>query len=72
MSTRHDWLGPGIYFWVDSPEGELNRAREQAARKSHQVKKLDVIDAFIYPGLCLNLTDCGVKSELLDGSTVRL
>jgi hypothetical protein len=26
----------------------------------------DVIGAFIYPGLCLNLTDYGVKSELLD------
>jgi hypothetical protein len=25
----YDWLGPGIYFWVDSPERGLNWAREQ-------------------------------------------
>jgi hypothetical protein len=66
----YDWLGPGIYFWVDSPERGLNWAREQAARKSSQVRKPDVIGAFIYPGLCLNLTDYGVKSELLDAYSI--
>jgi hypothetical protein len=26
----YDWLGPGIYFWIDSPERGLDWAREQA------------------------------------------
>jgi len=29
----YDWLGPGIYFWVDSPKRGLEWARELAARK---------------------------------------
>lgn len=65
----YDWLGPGIYFWIDSPERGIEWAREQAARKKQQAgaRKMQpfVIGAFIYPGLCLNLTDYGVTSELL-------
>jgi hypothetical protein len=62
----YDWLGPGIYFWVDSPERGLEWARELAARKAAKISDPYVIGAFIHPGLCLNLTDYGVASELLD------
>jgi hypothetical protein len=66
----YDWLGPGIYFWVDSPERGLEWARERTARKRGQsgaeIRDPYVIGAFIHPGLCLNLTDYGVGSELLD------
>jgi hypothetical protein len=65
----YDWLGPGIYFWVDSQDRGLQWAKEHAALGTEEVgtKVNDpfVIGAFIYPGLCLNLTDYGVASELL-------
>jgi hypothetical protein len=59
----YDWLGPGIYFWVDSPE----RAKEWAAyqKKRHGWKEAAVVGAFIHPGLCLNLTDYGVNDSLI-------
>jgi len=50
--VRTDWLGPGIYFWIDSPERGLNWAREQAARNPRRIKNPDVIGAFIYPSPC--------------------
>ena len=55
----YDWLGPGSYFWIDSPERALDWARVQKS-----IKTPSVIGAFIHPGLCLNLTDYGVMSEL--------
>jgi hypothetical protein len=62
----YDWLGPGTYFWVDSPERGINWAKDQASRKGSRIKDPYAIGAFIHPGLCLNLTDYGVTSELLD------
>jgi hypothetical protein len=49
----YDWLGNGIYFWVDSPERALSWANLRRSSPS-------VIGAFAYPGNCLNLTDYGV------------
>ena len=47
----YDWLGPGIYFWVDSPERGIEWAREQAARKrgrtASRIKDPYVVGAFI-------------------------
>ncbi len=57
--NSYDWLGPGIYFWVDSPERGLAWAKE-----SKKFKNPYVIGAFIIPGLCLNLTDYGVVKEI--------
>lgn len=68
----YDWLGPGIYFWVDSAERGIDWAREQAARNAARIKSPYVIGAFIHPGLCLNLTDYGVTSELLDAHTTLI
>jgi hypothetical protein len=53
----YDWLGHGIYFWVDSPDRAWAWASERRENPS-------VIGAFAYPGLCLNLTDYGVMIEL--------
>jgi hypothetical protein len=58
-NNYYDWLGPGIYFWVDSPERGLVWAKE-----SKKFKNPYVIGAFIIPGLCLNLTDYGVNDEI--------
>jgi hypothetical protein len=53
----YDWLGPGIYFWVDSPERAKDWAKERRNNPS-------VVGAFAHPGHCLNLTDYGVMNEL--------
>ena len=53
----YDWLGNGIYFWVDSPERALAWAKLRRSTPS-------VVGAFVYPGNCLNLTDYGVMNEL--------
>jgi hypothetical protein len=53
----YDWLGNGIYFWVDSPERALSWAKQRRPSPS-------VLGAFAYPGNCLNLTDYGVMNEL--------
>lgn len=55
----YDWLGSGVYFWVDSFE----RGYEWA-KKSSSIKDPYVIGAFIYPKNCLNLTDYGVSTLL--------
>lgn len=62
----YDWLGPGVYFWVDSAERGLDWARELATRPRSRITDPYVIGAFIHPGLCFNLTDYGVAAELLD------
>jgi hypothetical protein len=58
----YDWLGPGIYFWVDSFERGMEWAIEQ--KKRERIQDPYVIGAYIHPGLCLNLTDYGVMDEL--------
>lgn len=63
-SNDYDWLGPGVYFWVDSPERGFDWAKKQSTRKGSKISNPSVIGAFIYPGLCLNLTDYGVGDEL--------
>lgn len=58
----HDWLGNGIYFWVDSPKRAWDWARDGKARG--EIKTPFVVGALVYPGLCLNLTDYDVIKEL--------
>jgi len=64
-NNKHDWLGPGIYFWQDSPERAWDWAQEQSQKPDSKIKKPFVLGAFIYPGLCLNLTDPSVGTELV-------
>lgn len=63
--NEYDWLGPGIYFWVDSAERGLEWARELANRKASGIRNPCVLGALIYPSLCLNLTDYGAMAEIL-------
>lgn len=63
-NNDYDWLGPGTYFWVDSPERGYEWALRLSQRKKSQIKHPTVIGAFIHPGLCLNLTDYGVMDEI--------
>lgn len=66
----YDWLGPGIYFWVDSKERGLQWAIDQSKRPDSKIKKPAVIGAFIHPGLSLNLTDYGINEDLLQAYSV--
>jgi hypothetical protein len=60
----YDWLGPGIYFWVDSPERALDWAKDRKQRRPQEMGEPSVVGAFAYSGNCLNLTDYGVMDEL--------
>jgi hypothetical protein len=60
----YDWLGPGIYFWVDSPERARDWAVDRKKRRPLEMGEPSVLGAFAYPGNCLNLTDYGVMDEL--------
>jgi hypothetical protein len=64
--NNYDWLGEGIYFWGDSPERAFNWAVEINKKSPKKIVTPSVLGAFIYPGLCLNLTDIGVNQILLD------
>jgi hypothetical protein len=62
--NKYDWLGPGIYFWVDSPSRAMTWAREKQQKKPEEMTEPSVLGAFAYPGHCLNLTDYGALDEL--------
>jgi hypothetical protein len=70
----YDWLGHGIYFWVDSADRGLEWARQQRKKQEigTQIDKPFVVGAFIYPGLCLNLTDHGVGPQLVHAYSTLL
>jgi hypothetical protein len=57
-----DWLGPGVYFWVGSPDRAADWALEH--KKRGKIKETAVVGAIIHLGWCLNLTDYGVMKEL--------
>lgn len=61
----YDWLGQGIYFWVDSPERALAWAIEQSEKSPQKIRDPFVVGAFISPALCLNLTDYGAGAEVI-------
>ena len=65
-NNDYDWLGPGVYFWVDSFERGLHWATELTARPEPEVERPFVVGALIHPSLCLNLTDAAAMRELLD------
>jgi len=60
--NEDDWLGNGIYFWVDSPERAWHWANNHPRRQ--EIRKPFVLGALVYPALCLNLTDYGVMEQL--------
>ena len=33
----YDWLGPGIYFWVDSPDRALDWAKDRKKRRPQEM-----------------------------------
>lgn len=60
--NSYDWLGSGIYFWVDSPQRALDWALD--AWRSSRIEEPYVVGAHINLGLCLNFTDYAVMSVM--------
>jgi hypothetical protein len=63
-NNDYDWLGPGIYFWVDSPERALEWAKATHERNPQKIREPAVVGAYVVPRLCLNFTDYAVRAEL--------
>ena len=59
----YDWLGDGIYFWLNDPQRAYEWACQTNKRNPKKVKKPYVIGAVIDVGLCLNF--CERESILL-------
>ena len=59
----YDWLGDGIYFWLNDPQRAYEWACQTNKRNPKKVKKPYVIGAVIDLGLCLNF--CERESILL-------
>lgn len=55
----HDWLGPGMYFWENSPERALTWATDR-----HGVEDAAIVGAIIDLRLCLNLFDFAALATL--------
>ena len=60
--NENNWLGPGIYFWLDDP----NRGREWAVQrqKKGKINVPYVIGAYIILGTCLWTTSLAGKEEM--------
>jgi hypothetical protein len=64
-STRsYDWLGSGMYFWIDSPQRAYEWSKLSQARAKASSAAPGLVGALLNPGLCLNLMDAGVIDEL--------
>ena len=62
----HDWLGPGTYFWENSPERAKSYVQSLMQRPKRATKPIAepfVLGAVIDLGYCLNLSD---ESALLE------
>lgn len=55
--NTYDWLGNGIYFWLNDPKRAYEWACQTQRRKPSQIKEPYVIGAVIDLGMCLNLCE---------------
>src|SRR4051812_7026175 len=59
-NNKYDWLGPGVYFWDNSPSRALEYAtslRDNPGRSKIKIKNPAVIGAVVDLGHCLDLLD---------------
>lgn len=59
--NKWDWLGSGIYFWVDSWARGVDWALNGKG-----ISDPYVVGAYVQPGLCLNLSDFAVSDQVLE------
>lgn len=62
--NKWDWLGPGTYFWVDSPQRAIEWAKSRARLPGSKITTPYAVGALIHAGRCLNLTDYGATEEI--------
>lgn len=67
--NKHDWLGPGAYFWENSPHralewGKFLHKNPQLTKKP--IKEPFVIGSILLPGRCLDLTEAHSLGILRD------
>ena len=55
--NKHDWLGNGVYFWLNDPQRAYEWAIQTQKRSPKKVKDPCVIGAIVDLGLCLNLSE---------------
>ena len=53
----YDWLGDGIYFWLNDPQRAYEWTVETQKRKPDKIKEPYVIGAVIDLGMCLNFCE---------------
>lgn len=53
----YDWLGDGIYFWLNDPRRALEWAEQTMKRRPDKIKEPYVIGAIIDLGVCMNLCE---------------
>ena len=61
-NNKYDWLGPGAYFWENSPQRAKTWAmflRDNPKYARTAIKEPFVIGAIVEPGWCLDLTNAG-------------
>lgn len=56
-TNPYDWLGEGIYFWLNDPVRAYEWAEQSMKRSKSGIKKPYVIGAIIDLGRCLNLIE---------------
>ncbi len=56
-TNQYDWLGDGIYFWLNDPQRAYEWAVEKSKMPDSYVKEPSVIGAIIDLGECLNLCE---------------
>ncbi len=54
---EYDWLGEGVYFWLNDPLRAYEWACQTKKKKSSSIKEPYVIGAVIDLGCCLNLCE---------------
>ena len=62
-NNSYDWLGDGIYFWLNDPQRAYEWACQVHKRNPDKIKEPFVIGAVIDLGICLNF--CERESILL-------
>jgi hypothetical protein len=54
---KHDWLGPGIYFWEHGPQRAYDWAVDEKRRDPKKIQTPAVLGAYINLGQCFDLLD---------------
>lgn len=56
-TNTYDWLGSGIYFWLNDPIRAMEWAQDTQKRKPNSIKTPAVIGAILDLRVCFNLSE---------------